>query len=84
MSCTLFSDFTQKCHGHNVIPGQKSYRPGHTAKSLTNMENTTQNTFELFMSILKTDTYTVKSDTLNLVDISMSNCTSSWKLHGVM
>ena len=28
--------------------------------------------------------YTVKSDTLNLVDISMSNCTSSWQLLGVL
>ncbi len=28
--------------------------------------------------------YTVKSDTLNLVDISMSNCTSSWQVFGVM
>ncbi len=28
----------------------------------------------------KSYNYTVKSDTLNLVDISMSNCTSSWQL----
>ncbi len=28
--------------------------------------------------------YTVKSDTLNQVDISMSNCTRSWQLLGVM
>ena len=27
--------------------------------------------------------YTVKSDTLKLVDLSMSNCTSSWQLLGV-
>ncbi len=30
------------------------------------------------------DRYTVKSDTLKLIDISMSNCTSSWQLLGLM
>ena len=28
--------------------------------------------------------YTEKSDTLNLVDISKSNCTSCWKVFGLM
>ncbi len=37
-----------------------------------------KNNLEVETSI--THIYTVKSDTLNLVDISMSNCTSSWQL----
>ena len=32
----------------------------------------------------QTSWYTVKNDTLNLVDMSMSNCTNSWQLLGVI